>query len=30
VIPVVFTYVDDVIGWFSARIKKYRSPVHVT
>ena len=28
VIPVVFTYVDDVIVWFSARVKKYRA-VHV-
>jgi predicted RND superfamily exporter protein len=24
VIPVVFTYVDDVIVWFSARVRKYR------
>jgi multidrug efflux pump subunit AcrB len=28
VIPVVFTYVDDVIVWFSAQFKKFR-PVHV-
>jgi multidrug efflux pump subunit AcrB len=24
VIPVVFTYVDDVIVWFSARFRKFR------
>ena len=29
VIPVVYTYVDDVIVWFSARIKKYRRPAHI-
>jgi multidrug efflux pump subunit AcrB len=29
VIPVVFTYVDDVIEWFSARIRKFRRVVHV-
>ena len=28
VIPVVFTYVDDVIEWFKAKVKKYRT-VHV-
>ncbi len=29
VIPVVFTYVDDVIEWFKARAKKYMRPLHV-
>ena len=29
VIPVVFTYVDDVIVWFSAKAGKYRRTVHV-
>jgi multidrug efflux pump subunit AcrB len=28
VIPVVFTYVDDAIEWFSALVKKYRRVVH--
>lgn len=30
VIPVVFTYVDDVIEWFKTRVKKYGRLVHVT
>ncbi|OFZ68717.1 MAG: RND transporter [Betaproteobacteria bacterium RBG_16_56_24] len=29
VIPVVFIYVDDVIEWFGARVRKYRRIVHV-
>lgn len=29
VIPVVFTYVDDMIQWFSANIRKYRGAQHV-
>jgi multidrug efflux pump subunit AcrB len=28
VIPVVFTYVDDVIEWLKAMVKKYRRTVH--
>lgn len=28
VIPVLYTYVDDAIEWFSARVRKFR-PVHV-
>jgi hypothetical protein len=29
VIPVVFTYVDDVIQWFAANVRKYREVQHV-
>lgn len=29
VIPVVYTYVDDMIQWFSANVRKYRGARHV-